>query len=93
MFMAFQASNVTHKIWNSWAASGIVPVIDEGMCVGFELVPDKVLERPAVALPLSSGKQAQQGRKITDPSFGLLNEDEMLIYQAGQCPFCCQPLD
>jgi hypothetical protein len=93
MFMAFQASNVTRKIWNSRAASGIVPVIDEGMCVGFELVPDKVLERPAVALPLSSGEQAQQGRKVTDPSFGLLNEDEMLIYQAGQCPFCCQPLD
>jgi hypothetical protein len=64
-------------------------VIDQGICIGFNLVPDKVLERPALELRFCPGEQAQQGHGVKDPSFGLVNEDEVLIYQADQCPSSC----
>jgi hypothetical protein len=93
IYGALQAASVIRTIWNSWEASGFLPTIEQGRCVGFTLKPELVLDRDALHHVAPPVKEGQIGRKVNSAEFGVLNEDEMLIYEAGQCPFCCQPLD
>jgi hypothetical protein len=93
IYGAYQASSVIRTVWDSWSASGFVPLIQKGRCVGFTLDPDQVLKRGSLQHPAPAIKQGEIGRKVASSAYGVLNEDEMLIYDAGQCPFCCQPLE
>jgi hypothetical protein len=90
--MAFQASYVSRTIWNCWTESGIVPVIEQGKCVRFTVEEDRVLLKPSLDHGDPPVRQAEQGPKVNSTDFGVLNEDEWLIYEAGQCPLCYSPL-
>jgi hypothetical protein len=92
IYGAYQASSVILTVWNSWKASGFVPTIQDGRCVGFTLDPNQVLKRGSLQHPVPAIKEGQIGRKVSSSAYGVLNEDEMLIFEADQCPFCCQPL-
>jgi hypothetical protein len=57
---------------------------------------DHVLSDPAFQPVLDGAAsvfEAARGRGVVSGEWGVLNEDEMLIWQAGQCPFCCSPFD
>jgi hypothetical protein len=65
-------------------------------CCGCTLDAEHVLGDPALqpspngAAPIFEG---EQGQDVSTTQFGLLNRDKMLIWEAGQCLFCCQPLE
>jgi hypothetical protein len=94
--MAFQATIITRVISNSWKHTGIKPVIQNGECIRCELDAQPVLGDPALRTALGNKEpifEGARGDRVPTREFGLLNEDEMLIMEAGQCPFCCRPLD
>jgi hypothetical protein len=96
IWMAFQATTITRLICNSWKHAGIVPVIENGECIRCELDSQRVLRDPALRTVVGGSEpiwEGARGNRVSTGEFGLLNEDEMLIMEAGQCPFCCQPLD
>ena len=80
---------MTGFVWRCWAHAGIAPVVEDGEVRGYVPVVEKVLEQPALNHEVV---ESAQGRRTIDASYGILNEDEHLLYQAGQCPFCCAPL-
>ena len=90
VFEAFQACRVTGFIWRCWCHAGIAPVVEDGKVVGYDVVIEKIMQDPALNHEVV---ESAQGRRTVDPSFGVLNEDEQLLYDAGQCPFCCSVLD
>jgi hypothetical protein len=94
--MAIQATMITRLIWNSWKHAGIIPVIESGECVRCVLDAQRVLSDRALRTSLGGGQpifEGARGDRVLTREFGLLNEDQVLIMEAGQCPFCCRPLD
>jgi hypothetical protein len=95
IWMAIQATTVTRLVWNAWQHTGIVPGIEEGVCQRCTLSPEHVLADGALQAVMDGRTptwEGGRGRGVSTGEFGLLNEDEMLIWEAGQCPFCCHPL-
>jgi hypothetical protein len=94
--MAIEAIIIARLIWNAWMHTGIVCMIREGECRECALDTGYVLADPALQSSLEGAvptfKEAR-GRGVNISQFGLLNEDEVLIWEAGQCPFCCHPVD
>jgi hypothetical protein len=94
VWMVIEASSVTRLIWNAWSHTGIIATITNCTCNGFRLDVDHVLSDPGLQ-PVSGGAErvfeGARGRGVVSGEWGVLNEDEMLIWQAGQCPFCCIP--
>ena len=90
IFEAFQACKVTGFIWRCWEHAGIAPEVKDGKVRGYVTDRDKILQEPALNHAVV---ESAQGRRTVDPSFGILNEDEHLLFQAGQCPYCCAVLD
>ena len=88
---AYQASNVTSVIWRSWEHVGIVPIVEEGVCRSCTLNEDIVTNTPTLQHDFTVNERSR-GRPVNTGVFGFLNEDEFLLLEAGQCPFCCQPL-
>jgi hypothetical protein len=94
--MAIEASTIARLIWNAWTHTGIVCMIREGECrestmdAGYVLADPVLQSSPEGAVPTFEGTR---GRGVNTSQFGLLNEDEVLFWEAGQCPFCCHPLD
>lgn len=92
VWAAYQATDVRHLILASWRRTGLIPVVEAGRCVRIDLNVDVVLEGDK----MNHGEEPNEhsrGRKVEEPKFGPLNEDEYLIFRARQCPLCCQPLD
>ena len=78
-------------IINSWAMTGIVPIVRNGCVARIELSP------PQFTLPQrnENGEQesARQSRRRVDTTGpGLLNADQQLFLEANVCPFCMRPL-
>ena len=92
VWSAYQASDVTWVIWRSWEQTGITPNVVDGLCESCSLNVDIVLDSTRLQ-HASTPNERSRGRPVNVGQFGLLNEDEFLILEAGQCPFCCQPLD
>jgi hypothetical protein len=94
--MAMEATTIMRLIWNAWGHTGIVCIVRQGKCCECALDSKHVLGDPALqaspdeAVSISEGAR---GRGVNTSQFGILNEDEMLIWEVGQCPFCCQPLE
>jgi hypothetical protein len=71
-------------------------MIREGECRECALDAGHVLADPALqsspegAVPTFEETRA---RAVNTSQFSLLNEDEVLIWQTGECPFCSHPLD
>jgi hypothetical protein len=96
IWMAIQASTVTRIVWNAWGHTGVICEIENGECVRCGVDPARVLKDPALQPTFDGGTpvyEGARGRGVSTGQFGVLDEDEMLIWQAGQCPFCCQPLE
>jgi hypothetical protein len=76
--------------------TGIVCMIREGGCRECALDAGHVMADPALqsspegAVPTFEGAR---GRGVNTSQFNLLNENEILIWEAGQCAFCCHPFD
>ena len=85
--MAFEASRVAYIICTSWSMTGIVPVIDKREAVAVRLVPEAI-ENETSLQHAFSGNQRERGAPNERAQWGFLNEDQALIYEAGQCPFC-----
>jgi transposase len=96
IWMAIQATTITRIVWNAWIHTGIICIVKKGECEHCELDPARVLDDPALQ-PASGGAipifEGGRGRGVSTGQFGLLDEDEMLIWDAWQCPFCCHPLE
>ena len=84
---AFEASRVRYLICTSWAMTGIVPIVQNREVTGVRLAPDSI--EKATSLQHSfSGNERERGARNERATSGLLNEDQLMIYEAGQCPFC-----
>ena len=95
IWMAVQATTISPIVWNAWTHSGIRCIVTEGHCTGCALGAEHVSRDPALH-PVAEGEasifEGARGRGVVSAEFGVLNEDEMLIWEARQCPFCCAPL-
>jgi hypothetical protein len=91
--MAVQATFGTQIIWNSWTHAGIVPAIESGKCTGNELGCNRILRDRAAHHELSPIRENARGRPVRKPQFGVLNQAESELHEAGCCPFCERPLD
>ena len=87
---AFQSSNVDWLILRSFAKTGLdISVVDGNV--------DKVSINEAVVLEggeIHCGPVNERacGEKIHEGQWGLLNEDDLMLAEAGLCPFCCSVL-
>lgn len=90
VWSAYQAADVCLFIWQSWAHCGIDPIVEDGRCVGCLLNPDLVLDNKCLKHEMKVNEHSR-GRPVCKPKYGVLNEAELEIYEAGQCPFCGQP--
>jgi hypothetical protein len=71
-------------------------MVREGECHEYALDAGHVLADPALQSSPEgavSTFEGARGRGVNTSQFGLLNEDEVLIWEAIQCPFCCHLLD
>ena len=91
VWSAYQATNVTWIIWRSWEQTGIAPSVADGVCQSCSLNIEIVLSGGSLQHEFTPNERSR-GRQVSVGQFGLLNEDECLILDAGQCPLCCQPL-
>jgi hypothetical protein len=89
--MAIKATTITRLIWNAWTQTGNVCMIREGECCKCAFDAGHVLGDSALqisregAVPTFEGAR---GRGVNTSQFGLLNEDEVLIWETGQCHLC-----
>ena len=91
VFTAFQASNLTYFICQSWAMSGIVPIIENRNVVAVRLDPE-ALARATTMQHNFSGNPRERGVRNDRARWGLLTEDEAELMEANRCPFCCGEL-
>lgn len=84
---AFEASRVRYLICTSWAMTGIVPVVENREVTAIRLDPDSI-ENATSLQHAFSGNERERGARNERAMSGLLNEDQLMIYEAGQCPFC-----
>lgn len=89
-YEAYEACRVQAFLWRCWQHAGIRPMIESGCVVGFKVESEKILNDPAINHAIN---ESAQGRHTESCQWGLLNENEMMIFEAGQCPFCCYPLE
>lgn len=87
VFTAFQASNLTYFICQSWSMSGIVPIIEQRQVVAVRLDPEAIWKATTMQHSFT-GNQRERGVPNDRAKWGLLTEDESLIMEANQCPFC-----
>jgi hypothetical protein len=80
-------------IWSSWTYAAIVPVIESGKCTGSELDCNRILRDPAVHHEFPPIQENARGSPVRKPPFGVLNQAESEVHEAGCCPFCERPLD
>jgi hypothetical protein len=84
--MAIEATKIARLIWNAWTHTGIVCMIREAECrecaldAGHVLADRTLQSSQEVAVPTFEGAR---GRGVNRSQFGLLNEDEVLIWGAG----------
>ena len=88
---AYQAANVVWIIWRSWEHVGIVPLVEKGVCRACVLNEEMVTSNPTLQHDFTVNERSR-GPTVSTGMYGFLNEDEFLIFEAGQCPFCCHPL-
>jgi hypothetical protein len=87
--MAIEVTTIQRLIWNAWTHTRIICMICEGECRECALEAGHVLADPALqsspegAIPAF---EAARGRGVNTSQFGLPNEDEVLIWESGQCP-------
>jgi hypothetical protein len=96
IWTAIEATMIARLIWNGWTHTDNVCMIHEGECRECALDAEHVFADPT--LQSSSERSVPTfegvcGRGVNTSQFGLLNEDEVLISEAGQWPFCCHPFD
>lgn len=90
VFQAYCACRIKAFIWRCWRHSGIQPIVSEGKATGYDTVEHEILEDPALVHPVS---EAARGKPVAGATWGILNQDEMMLFEAGQCPFCCCPFN
>ena len=91
VWSAYQSCDVFWVVWSSWRQSGLEPHIRNGTCLKISPISDQVLGSATLA-HAERINEASRGRVGEEARFGWLNEDEWLIDEANQCPYCCQPL-
>ena len=90
VWACYQASKVTWMIWRSWECAGLVPIVEGGVCKSCALNPDIVLGDACLQHEFTPNERSR-GRQVSTGEYGLLNEEEFQILQAGCCPLCHQP--
>jgi hypothetical protein len=73
-------------------AHKIIPTITDVVCIARTFDLNHGLGDPALQPALGSAPpvfERAQDRHVPTSEWGVLNEDELLIWLAGQCPFCC----
>lgn len=86
MWMAHQATEITGLIWNAWHCAGLPVQVRLGKPYAVGLDEDHVQGKSGLNHAFD-GNEAAQGRKVSDP-WGILNEDELMMAEAGFCPLC-----
>lgn len=89
-FEAYEACRVRAFIWRCWRHSGIVPIIENGDVTGYETAEEGIMVDPSLDHELN---ESAQGRRTEKCEYGFVNEDEILLYEADLCPFCCAALN
>ena len=87
---AFQSASTDWDIMQSWSHAGIVIEYEAFGKRVITLDREKVLETEEVRH--ISINESATGQKINESVWGLLNEDDQMLREAGLCPVCCAPL-
>jgi hypothetical protein len=90
--MAMQASTVTLTIWHSWSSTGIIPVIEEGVCTKVILREEDVLLDSRLAHAQPEVAESARGRHALPVISGVLNAEQMSRKAEGKCPFCASQI-
>ena len=87
-----QPENV-HKMYKqvgkNYQDTILVPIVEGGVCKSCALNPDIVLGDACLQHEFTPNERSR-GRQVSTGEYGLLNEDEFRILQAGCCPLCRQ---
>ena len=87
---AFQSASTDWDILQSWSHTGIVIEYESFADPVIRLDREKILETGEVRH--ISINESATGQKINESIWGLLNEDDRMLREAGPCPVCCAPL-
>jgi hypothetical protein len=68
----------------------MVPVIESGKCIRYELDCDLVLLNPSIQ---HEHPVNVRGDPVRNPQFGVLNKAQSELQKIGSCPFCERLLD
>jgi hypothetical protein len=92
IFVALQAASASHGIWKSLEDCSMVPAIIEGLCVGCDPNPDKVLANRWQSHARPPVKEAASGQPVTSLDFGAINCFQSPTQFDGECPHYGQAL-
>ena len=84
--VAFDTCASRYLICESWSMTGIHPIVTDREVTGVQPEPDRLQE--ATAMQHAPAPRCPRGERIERAQWGLLTEDERMILEAGQCPFC-----
>ena len=87
IIIAFEQSQSRYMICQSWAMTGVCPVVTSREVSGVSLKPER-LEGEAALQHAPAPATRGRGERNLRPAWGILTEDEKMIYEAGQCPLC-----
>ena len=87
---AFQGANVDWVVLRSFSKTGLDFHVVDGEVTRIVLNSDTVLDGGEIHS--SRTCERVRGDKINGGEWGLLNQDEMMLAEAGLCPFCCSVL-
>ena len=88
---AYQATIVQWFIWTPWEAAEIVPCVEEGVSVGCIFNIDIILQDSTLQHQFTVSEHTRS-RRVDTGHGGLLNEDRLVLVEAGLCPYRCNPI-
>ena len=89
LWMSYQATNIPRIIWNAFTRAGLEVIIKDGIAERIIINENNVLNHDTLNHFIPN--ERLRGERNINPE-GFLNEDEMMLKEAGLCPLCCYPL-
>ena len=89
LWMSYQATNIPRIIWNAFTRAGLEVIIKDGIAERIIINENNVLNHDTLNHFIPN--ERLRGERNINPE-GFLNEDEIMLKEAGLCPLCCYPL-
>ena len=88
---AFDGANCRYLICTSWRQTGIQPVIEKRVVKHVSIEEHIMDDEPSIqhVWTQETVNERERGEPTEKARWGMLNESERELLEAGQCPLCC----